>query len=183
MKNLLLVFSIFSTSFLYCQDETTIVWKESKKLTWDDFQESTDPNHQGAAKTSYQIRITPEEVSLDEQGNIIDYDAMSVQAEFNKEHSWSTVKSDTIVLQHEQLHFDIAELFARKIRKKILENKVANKMTYDTFWADYKKLWKECKTLQKKFDSETNHGRNFEQNVVWKEFIGTEIEKLVKFKK
>lgn len=181
MKKLICIFCFFYASFLYCQDSNIITWNANKKLTWNDFQESNDPNHQGGAKTSYQIRIIPEEVTLDEHNNILDYDVMTVQAEFNKDRSWSTVKFDTIVLQHEQLHFDIAELFARKIRKKILENKIADKKTYDTFWADYKKLWNECTTLQDQFDKETNHGRNFEQNKLWKEFVESELNKLTRF--
>jgi hypothetical protein len=182
MKNLLLILSVFFTSYTYCQDtDDKIAWKASKKLTWDDFQAVTDSSNYGAAKTSYQIRIIPENVMLDEQDQILDYEDLTVQAEFNKDRSWSMAKFDTIVLAHEQLHFDIAELFARKIRKKILDNKIANKITYDTFWTDYKKLWKECTTLQRKFDTETNHGRNFEQNTIWKDFVESELKMLEKY--
>jgi len=164
---------------MYCQDNnSTIIWEASKKLTWNDFQGKTDSINFGKAKTSYRIRIIPENVTVDENDNIYGYEKMTVQAEFDKNHSWSLAKFDTVVLAHEQLHFDIAELFARKIRKQFHENIIAQKKTYERFWADYKKLWSECSTFQKKLDNETNHGRNKEQNKLWRQLV---FEKLIKF--
>ncbi len=177
MKNLLLILSIFFTSFTYSQDNSTIVWEESKKLTWNDFQGVTDSINFGKAKTSYRIRINPEEVTVDENDNIQGYENMTVQAEFDKKHSWSLAKFDTVVLAHEQLHFDIAELYARKIRRQFYKNILAKRKTYERFWADYKVLWEECSIFQNKLDAETNHGRNKEQNKLWRKLVSDELVK------
>lgn len=181
MKNVLLILSVFFTSFVYCQDNSTITWETSKKLTWNDFEGKTDSINFGKAKTSYRIRITPENVTVDENDNIQGYENMTVQAEFDKKHSWSLAKFDTVVLAHEQLHFDIAELFARKIRKQFYKNIIAKEKTYERFWADYKKLWNECSKFQRKFDNETNHGRNKEQNRFWEKLVVGELMKLKSF--
>lgn len=178
MKNLLFFASVFFTCLTYCQNKSTIIWDESRKLTWDDFQGETDSINFGKAKTSYRIRIIPENVTVDENDDIQGYEKMTVQAEFDKNHSWSLAKFDTIVLKHERLHFDIAELFARKIRKQFYENKIAKKITYERFWADYKKLWSECSKFQNLFDYETDHGRDKEQNKLWRQLV---FEELVKF--
>lgn len=44
----------------------------------------------------------------------------NIQPHFLKLESWMTIKSPDI-LEHEQLHFDIFELYARKIRKRLFE--------------------------------------------------------------
>ncbi len=181
MKKLICIFCLFYTSFLYCQDDAIIIWKASKKLTWDDFQGESDSVTIGQAKTTYRIRISPEEVKVDEYGRMLNYKQMTTTAEFLKNLSWSYAKFDTVVLKHEQLHFDIAELYARKIRHKFYENKLDKIADFNTYSNDYKRLWEECTALQRKFDKETNHGRNFEQNGVWKEFVVSEMRKLVKF--
>lgn len=177
MKNLLFFLSICLTCIIYSQNDSTIVWNSTYKLTWNDFQGKTDSINFGKAKTSYRIRIIPKEVTVDENDNIYGYEKMTVQAEFDKKNSWSMAKFDTIVLNHEQLHFDIAELFARKVRKQFYENKVAQKAKYETYWSGYTKLWNECKKLQREFDYETNHGRNKEQNKLWKELVVSELKK------
>ena len=177
MKNTLLIFYLFFTCIIYSQDDATIIWDTSKKLTWDDFQAETDPENFGQAKTSYSIKIVPETVTVDENDIIQGYENMTVQAEFYKNRSWSLAKFDTVVLAHEQLHFDIAEIYARKIRKKFQENILAKKNTYERFWADYKVLWDECSRFQNRFDKETNHGRNKEQNKIWRKLVSDELVK------
>lgn len=182
MKNLLLVLSIFFTSFMYSQGNSTIVWEKSKKLTWNDFQGATDSINFGQAKTSYRIRIVPEQVNVDEYDNIQGYEKMTVKAEFDKKRSWSLAKFDTVVLAHEQLHFDIAELYARKIRRQFYKNILAKRKTYERFWSDYKVLWDECSKFQNKLDAETNHGRDKEQNKLWKQLVSDELRKSDVFK-
>lgn len=181
MKKLFLIVSFLFTSFIYCQDSNIISWDANKKLTWNDFQGESDSVTIGQAKTTYRIRISPEEVKLDEYGKMLNYKQMTATAEFYKKLSWSYAKFDTIVLQHEQLHFDIAELYARKIRHKFHENKLAKIADFDTYSNDYKRLWKECTMFQQNFDKETNHGRNFVQNKIWYQFVVNELQKLNHF--
>ncbi|PHR72196.1 MAG: hypothetical protein COA67_05140 [Lutibacter sp.] len=169
-------------SFVYSQANSTIVWEESRKLTWNDFEGKTDSINFGKAKTSYSIKILPEQVTVDENDNIQGVENMTVQAEFDKKQSWSLAKFDTVVLSHEQLHFDIAELYARKIRRQFYKNILAKRKTYERFWGDYKVLWDECSTFQNKLDADTNHGRNKEQNKIWRQLVFDELKKSESFK-
>lgn len=89
--------------------DNLILWSASNKLTWNDFQGNPDTTSNYKAITTSQIGFTPE-IHKD---SII----LSVPCNFLKSESWSVRKSNYALLAHEQLHFDIAELVARNIRK------------------------------------------------------------------
>lgn len=78
-------------------------------------------------------------------------------------------------LKHEQLHFDIAELIARKANK-LLFNKKSNSVKIEI------KMEKELRKLQDKFDNETFHGNNESKNNYYTFYIEEELEKLDEFK-
>ncbi len=62
------------------------------------------------------------------------------------------------LLAHEQLHFDITELFARKLRKAMVEFDFENSRNLRAaLQALYKKTEMERALMQKKFDVETKH--------------------------
>lgn len=88
-------------------------WKASEKLVWADFQGVPDyGNDKIAALTSSAILYRH---YCAEDGKL----AVSVEAVFRKADSW--VKPEAMTphyLEHEQLHFDITELYARKLRKE-----------------------------------------------------------------
>lgn len=94
------------------KQDTIIYWNENRKLTWDDFKgapPSDTMSIYGAATTS---TITIDYVCND---TILVY---LIRAWFSKNKSWVREKGKTPeILRHEQLHFDITELYARKIRK------------------------------------------------------------------
>lgn len=79
---------------------------------------------------------------------------------FNKYESWMIVKSKDI-LQHEQIHFDIFELHARKMRKYLLEAlKKSNAETASGELSQhitlaYEKLYQQLNQMQLDFDKET----------------------------
>jgi hypothetical protein len=109
----LLIFLV-TPAFLVAQNllndsQDLIEWNEYYSLTWEDFQGTPDKQAIGDAGTAVQIKAKPFYVK-----DQVQYD---VEALFNRKKSWSRGKSESL-LQHEQLHFDIAELYARKIRKK-----------------------------------------------------------------
>src|SRR5687768_6828529 len=89
-------------------DRGTITWNEFYRLQWHDFQGEPQENSIGDAGTVVQIKAKPYLVKKQ-----VRYD---VYALFNRKKSWARDYSESL-LAHEQLHFDIAELYARKIRK------------------------------------------------------------------
>ena len=144
-----LLFTCFIIQTITAQDY--IPWSKNRKLEWKDFQGQPTEDLFAAALTSYKIEIIPSNVIVDEGNNFKNFTKLTVEANFYKNHSWAVEKNDYL-LQHEQLHFDIAELFARKMRtefKKLQDKNIAN---FDTYYNVYKKLWAECRQMQKAFD-------------------------------
>ncbi|MDT0553699.1 DUF922 domain-containing protein [Urechidicola vernalis] len=155
--------------------QDNIQWSKSRKLEWKDFQGQPNEDVYAAALTSYKIEITPSKVIVDENNNIKNFNELTVKAYFYKNHSW-VVEMNDYLLQHEQLHFDIAELFARKMRvefKKLQAEKIAN---FDTYYGVYKKLWAACREMQQAFDKESNHSINEVQNNLWVEKINSLLQ-------
>ena len=154
-------------------DSSDIPWNASRKLTWPDFKSRPDYNSTNAALTSSKIVFNYGYGS--EKGF-----TFTISCLFDKNNSWGKVKTDYI-LSHEQGHFDIAEIYARKLHKALKgysfnANTVAKEVP-----AMYQKLMREESELQNQYDSETNYSRDKEQQAAWLEKIQHELDKLKEF--
>jgi len=155
--------------------QTVIPWSKETKLKWADFKAAPNTDILGYAKTSYKIEILPSDVLVDENDNIQNYESLTVVANFYTNHSW-VFKEDNYLLIHEQLHFDIAGLYAYKMRhafESLKKNKIAD---FDSYMEVYKKLWDECRRTQKKYDKETSHGQRVKENNQWIENIANQLK-------
>ena len=81
------------------------------------------------------------------------------------------------MLNHEQLHFDIAELFARKLRKELEKPRFTTASTEEIFSA-VASFNMELDKMQKRYDNETNHYRNKKKQKKWEIYVGEELAKL-----
>ncbi len=128
------------TSF---ENDSIIYWSEDRKLSWDDFKFKTDTTQKVIGKALATSQTNIQFINSTKNTIVIAY--------FSKVQSWSITRIDD-VLEHEQLHFDIAELFARKIRKAISELKKKNivDQNYYDIYEKYRKEWEEYNKL---FDS------------------------------
>jgi hypothetical protein len=172
----LINFLIFNTTN-YLTAQSIIPWTKETKLEWDDFKAPPNTDIYGYALTSYKIEIQPEEVSVDNNNNIQNYKSLHVIANFYPHHSW-VFKQDNYLLKHEQLHFDIAGLYALKMNlefEELKKNKIAD---FDSYMLVYKKLWSECRSTQKKYDKETKHGLLREVNDNWIKKVEDQIKNI-----
>src|SRR5919112_1484552 len=96
---------LFST-----KQSNLIEWNAERRLTWNDFKAQPDKNSTNAALTSSSINI---EFGYNSSG--LKY---NIKCRFDKNSSWGRIKNDYI-LSHEQGHFDIAEIHARKLHKAL----------------------------------------------------------------
>lgn len=146
-------------------DEELIRWS-SNRLTWADYKGKPNPNSDAAASTTTYLMI-----SYNIGNNHFSY---RIESKFSKTRSWGLHKT-AYILRHEQGHFDIAEIFARKLHKKMSEYNF-NKKTYQK---DLKKIYQdildEKEELQNSYDRETNHSINKEKQEEW----NRKIEKLL----
>ena len=126
MQHLKKYFFLLTTIPAFCfaqdKDEELIDWKTSGQLTWNEYKGKPDPNSDAAASTTTYLGI---EYKMDEKGF-----GWKIQCRFSITRSWGRAKTD-FILKHEQGHFDIAEIFARKLNKKMSEYQF-NSATYKT---------------------------------------------------
>jgi len=103
------------------RNDSLLIWSEHEKLSWDDFlsdKKYLDGRHVSqlvqhtSAILSVSIKFLPRELGCENIDDII-----IVPVVYRKE-SIAILKSNKI-LKHEQIHFDITEFYARKIRKAI----------------------------------------------------------------
>ena len=149
-------------------------WNEFYKLQWHDFQGEPGEGSLGDAGAAVQIKAKPFIVKKE-----IRYDVVAL---FNRKKSWTRDQSSAL-LAHEQLHFDIAELYARKIREKIKElhdNGVNNVKTYN---AAIQELLVESNQEDERYDIETLHGAMSKRQAAWSQKIKDDLSRLQQFKK
>lgn len=148
----------------------TIYWSEDYKLTWNDFKGQPNYNSKNISALS-SSGIMHSKGCKD--GKLI-YEVLSY---FEKKESW--VKAEAYTnhhLKHEQIHFDITELYARKLREALTkqEFKCGQEAAFEYFVNTFIKDWHK---LQHDYDYTSQHSINREVQAEW--FQRIEIELLL----
>lgn len=154
--HLLLLLPLFS--FAQDKDEELIEWKSHKKLSWSDYKGKADAGSPAAASTATYLSI---EYNFDRTGL-----AYKITCSFSKNKSWTRDRSDHI-LSHEQGHFDIAEIFARKLNKKMQGYRVNTSTMQNDLKKIYQDVMDEKEKMQNDYDEETNHSIIKEKQAEW----------------
>lgn len=152
---------LFSYSSLQSQEE--VLWTPDFRFTWTDFKGSVPENSSAAATTasgiSYDFSTYYENDELK-----IDY---KVYTYFYPSRSWYKPQiCDDVTLLHEQLHFDITELYARKLRTQLAEVTFSKNVKVE-IRQRYKAILRQLNDFQNKYDSETNYSRNLPVQNRW----------------
>lgn len=151
-----------------CKD--CIVWSEARVLKWSDFR--------GMPK-----RLSPNE-ALTDSGMSIDLKCDGTTSKavvtcyFNPHNSWTKDKQSAYLLKHEQIHFDITELFVRKLRAQLAN--LGNDCEALSKHIDeyYKRNYKEFVAYQDRYDQESEHSLNKEKQAYWEQKIARELAEL-----
>lgn len=140
------------------KEEELIPWAENKKLTWSDYKGKVDRSAGAAASTATYLGI---DYNFSPRG--LTY---KITCSFSRNKSWGLHRNEYI-LSHEQGHFDISEIFARKLNKKM----IAYKFDPDTYKEDLRKIYEEVlnekESMQTRYDEETNHSINKDKQAEW----------------
>lgn len=147
----------------FAQD-SLLAWHKDRPLQWEDFAGAVnDSSHFDAecfAEVKYTYTFTsPQDFHFD------------VQAVFNKGTSWikAANKSDKL-LKHEQVHFDIAQLYACKLQQAFYN------YTYTSNFAEevlqiFDVFNKEYHHTQKLYDEQSNHSLVSNRQQEWENFV------------
>ncbi len=152
----------------------SIKWKSTTQLKWSDFQNPVKPTKEEdvVAITSTGIRYV-----VAQQKGSPNRMQLHISAVFSQKNSWKNHEGLTKeALDHEQGHFDIAEIYARKIKAEV-NKKIITKKDFDNhFKALYDRYYKEYQQFQKKYDEETNRGLNTEQQQKYRQMINSQLK-------
>ncbi len=169
----MLTFLLFGIHLSHSQ---TIIWKQERLLNWNDFKGKPERRF-AVASTVYNIEMLTYEDSNKQY-------TVNTYAVFYCKDSWKRKEwISEVVLKHEQKHFDIAELYARKMREEVSKLLVKNyaelKVKTDEI---YYRLEKEMDRIQDQYDDETEGSMNSTKQTEWENFITSELNRLKKFK-
>ncbi len=165
---------IFLIFYVLCYSQSDIIlWNSNKELEWSDFQASP-PSDKGVKLAVSSVKIVVESNEYYE-GDIPDF---SIKSYFNKRKSW-TVTDNKKSLLHERLHFDITEVYSRRIRCQLKALREAGERDVTIYKTTYRKLLKEHSEEQKRYDREVYFSKTKQKE--WSDSISKELEELKEY--
>lgn len=176
MKHLFLFIAMILFPFLLIGQESTsasaknvLYWSEDQKLVWTDFDALAERYSEHAA-----FSVVGFEGRMDFNGKKYQ---VSIKTYFDKDESWSKAWT-ALLLMHEQGHFDLAEVHARKLRKQVLEEIQNGRLTTSGFKAFHEAAMEELKKAQSEYDQATTFSMDYREQLKWKEQIEEELHQL-----
>ena len=168
-----LLIELIATAQVKVENDSIIIWNKDRKIIGDDFLSERrfhEERLSAGAVIEMSISMYPKKVRC------WDLDYIEVVAQMIKHKSWSVVRTEW-GLNHEQTHFDIAELYARKIRKSLAKfieesEECDLKGVADIYYRFIEDHWQ----TQFLYDEETKHSINFEKQKEWDKKIACQLE-------
>lgn len=162
----LTLFLSFFSNHVFAQDEI-IKWSKNTNVEWQDFKKEPNPNYSQAASINTGIKFSWNSKNIDGQ-LVLDYEVYSYMKPSN---SWvKTDKKSDYLLKHEQIHFDITELHARKLINALKSYEVQPRIRRD-LKNIYQSIIRQRKEMQSQYDKETNHSIDTVAQSIWQQKI------------
>ena len=162
----IILFSLVATTVV--SQEKKMKWDETKPLIWKDFKGTPERAKDYVATTNSGISIA---FSSQTKSGVTTYE-LEVGSYFYPERSWYRPGNvSAYILKHEQTHFDISEIFARKLRKSLAELDQSDPAFKEKVQQIYSANEYDRVLFQSTFDVETDHSnypdleREWEQKV------------------
>ena len=154
-----------------------ITWSAERRLTLADFQGRAPMGEPLSASTSSNIKA---------DAACKDYVFSStVAATFDPATSWvrNPQKASESLLRHEQVHFDITEVYARIMRQRLqlFAAKANCEKLQPAFNNVTKLVYADWDREQNRYDQETNHGLNAVRQAAWEKQTAAKLEMLKPF--
>jgi hypothetical protein len=174
---LFLTIAVMTSAFFQDKKDKYLYWQPEVKLQWSDFHGHIRAEDMSVASASYIGFLHKIIRYYHPDSTIID-----TRSFFNKSKSW--VKIPNILpslLSHEQKHFDLAELYARKFRKSILESNFRVETFAHAVDSTYNYYSAKDDSVHVAYDNETEHGLNVSEQAVWDKRVENELNGLIKY--
>lgn len=160
-----------------------LVWSVTRQLQWSDFNGLPDQQlvNSGFDAATCATRI----IGLDESNDSI---LIRIYTIFYYDCSWRLGETmDSWGLKHEQKHFDIFEIFSRKLRMDMYNYIKSNyeengfEITKEYFQQLSKKYSQLADSMGDQYDNETQHSLNIEKQVYWNMKIALMLDDLKEY--
>lgn len=168
LSTLILLFFLIPSEI----DEEKIPWNEDRKLVWADFKGVPNGPPDYVASTNSGVSFSYSYRERNGVGEI----KFTVLSNFYPNLSWyRPSKVSDYILAHEQMHFDISELYARKLRLRLAviphdrDFKSKAETVYDQIEADRREM-------QFQYDVETDHSNSKEEEFHWRDYIAKQLQ-------
>ncbi len=156
--------------------EKEIIWTQNRKLTWDDFKgkAKTISNTNVAATTYCGFGFETNRVSMFSKVKIFTKNV------FDCNLSWvrPDQKTKISILEHEQGHFDLCEVYTRQLRKKLEDKKLTVFSLNGDANVIFKEIWGLYLERQELYEKETNYGLDRQKQYEWAMTIEKELLEL-----
>jgi len=158
-----------------------LAWSAARPLRWSDFQGVPRQGGDEAAKTAYGIYYAWKCRAGGREGRVFEFRAV---AAFHLQESWvqAAVVQDSAqsarTLGHEQTHFDIAELYARRMRRHFRELAEPCARSDADLTAAAERLLDEERATQRRYDDESGHGLRRREQAAWEGEIARQLDAL-----
>jgi Bacterial protein of unknown function (DUF922) len=148
-------------------DNDEMRWTPGRKLTWADFKGTPAPGNPMDALTESGITFS---WACDQRGFRAEIYSLFVPSK-----SW--VKEPTAsLLAHEQVHFDITELHARKLRKYFAEMRNPCYLGKDGINAAGRRIIEDSNAMQRLYDAETRHSERVTEQKRWEAQVKAQLD-------
>ena len=155
-------------------------WTARRLLTWADFKAKprvdTGPE---AAETAYTLIH-----GATCRGQTFEY---KVVAAFRPDESWvrpsmlRTPADSARALKHEQTHFDLTEVHARRLRRYYSELMGPCRISTGDLAGAAERIGRDEKAAQAQYDAETANGRTAAQQARWEKDVASQLVTLAKY--
>jgi hypothetical protein len=155
--------------------EQSFTWNPSRKLSWDDF---NGPVRDGSgtatvAETSCGISVETNLATARGKATVYVFNI------FDKRTSWVRPgKELAVVLEHEQGHWDICELYTRRMQARFDAAEITGATLNRKVSEIYNAVTNEFIERQEQYEEDTRHGTLSEEQQRWTKLIAEELERL-----
>jgi hypothetical protein len=160
------------------RSDAPIVWSPDRRLAWADFRARAPGTLEGALSgLSYSVTVGCRGGEL--RGQVV--------AVFLPDQSWVADRivrsglATRVGLRHEQLHFDVKELFARRMRRMFRELRDPCPRSDDALFELTAALRREEQAVQQRIERDTQGGEIEARQIEWEERIAAELRALAGF--
>ena len=153
--------------------DSAFPWSATRRLAWSDFRGRPPGSGPEVAKTAYALFY-----AWKCRGEAFEF---RVIATFRPRQSWvkTIALTDTLLrrsaLRHEQTHFDLAEVHARRMRRYFDGLSGACRKSDNELTQLAGRLINDEKAEQQRYDAETNHGLRSEEQAAWNAEVARQL--------